>query len=331
MANWYNENATNLDVVLQSKINLVRNLQNSPFPPKMDDDMKKSVAKKVFAVIKNSPFASDFEMESLDNMPNDMVTSFVQKDLISQDFAMRDNASFLLNKNESISIMLNDEDHISLNAFATGMELKELYSKVDAIDDALISGLKIAYDQRLGFLTASPFKVGTGLSISYTLHLPALAKAKEIRKYATMVGKLGITLGAKYQDGLGDVFTLTNNIAIGLSENDMISNLDAICVQLVEAERKARLALSADSDNVDLIYRNLGILKLARKISQSELLSSLSLVRLGASLDYFDISYKLIDFLQQNLFDAALLCQNPDLEPSMCDQARAEILRQKLG
>lgn len=329
---WYNDKAQNLDVVLYSTLTLLRNLNNTPFPSRMDNDMRKAVSKKVFAVIKNSQYATDFDMYNVDNLGASDVDYAVDKGIISKALAKQNKGCFILNKDESISIVLNEDEHIKLTGFSSGMSMDTLYDKIDEIDNVLLNSLKIAYNKKLGFLTSSPLKVGTGLQASFVLHLPALTKLDRIESYSELVSKLGVSLAPKYKNALGDEYVLTNLITIGLTEKDMIKNLEAICNQLVDAERKAREIISKDNDTVDLIYRNLGILKLARKVSQAEFLSSSSLIRLGASLDFFDLKLKDIDKMRYELLDSALLCQNPNIAGAdECDIARADILREKLS
>ena len=173
--------------------------------------------------------------------------------------------------------------------------------------------------------------MGTGLNVSMVLHLPALAQRNVIPKLSTTVSKLGFVLDQMYDDGAGDFYILTNTVTLGITEKSAIDNLNSVCSQIVLQERKLRDSLKANAECEDKIYRSLGILKLARKLSVNEFLNSISLVRLGISLGYFDYSYELIGDMMYNLFDATLVeSSKSDLTQSMCETLRAQIVREKL-
>lgn len=330
MENRYKSTSANSDVVMYSKADLVRNLAQTVFPIKMTDDMKKSVAKKVFASIKNSPLAQEFDLINTFDVSKAKALSYAEKDLISEDFA-KQKSSFLLSKSENISITLNEEDHIKITSFAPGQNPEEAYNKANDIDDILIKSLPIAFSEKYGFLTSSPFNLGTGLNVSVVLHLPALKQKGFILKLSSTVAKLGFILKEKYKDGTGDFYVLTNTVTLGITEKNAVDNLNAVCNQIVVQERNMREALKENPNFEDKIYRDLGILKLARKLSVEEFLNCISSVRLGISLGYFDYSYELIGNMIYNLFDATLVdSSKSDLTLPMCEALRAQIVREKL-
>lgn len=326
------ENALiNNDVVMYSKAVLMRNLAHIPYPVKMSDDAKRTVIKKVFACIKNSPLAQEFDLISISDISKAKALSYSEREIVSESFAKKD-SSFLLSKNEDVSVMINNEDHIEISSFAPGQNIEEVYNKANDVDDIFINGLQIAYSDKYGFLTSSPFNLGTGLNVSVVLHLPALAEKGIISKLSTTVSKLGFVLKEAYQGGAGDFYVLTNTVTLGITEKNAIDNLNAVCNQIVAQERNAREAIKENAAYEDKIYRTLGILKLARKLSVREFLNSISLVRLGVSLRYFDYSYELIGDMIYNLFDATLVdSSKSDLTESMCETLRAQIVREKLA
>lgn len=237
-----------------------------------------------------------------------------------------------MSKNEDVCISINEEDHIKINSFASGQNIEEAYNKANDIDDIFINGLQIAFSDKYGFLTSSPFNLGTGLNVSVVLHLPALASKGIMSKLSTTVSKLGFVLKEMYDGGAGDFYILTNTVTLGITEKNAIDNLNAVCNQIVAQERTAREALKENPSVEDKIYRTLGILKLARKLSVEEFLNSISLVRLGISLGYFEYSYELIGDMLYNLFDATLVnSSKSDLTQSMCETLRAQIVREKLA
>lgn len=333
MNKWYEHTSSNSDVVLYSKVNLARNFANTVFPARMNRDQRKNTAKKIFVSIKNSPIGKEFDMINLAELPKAKSVSYIEKNLANKEFCA-DNmpAYFIISKDEDLSIMCNFEDHVNINAFAPGQNLMQAYNKANDVDDILINNIKIAYDDKLGFLTSSPIKLGTGLIASLILHLPALAQSNLIAKLSSMITKLGLCLTPLYDNGKGDIFILSNQVTLGITEKSAMDNVNAVCDQIISQERKARELLKENPDFVDKIYRTLGILKLARKISVDEFLDSISLIRLGISMNYFDYSYSLVGDMLYNLFDASLVdSSKSDLTKDMCDSMRAQIIREKLG
>ena len=197
MESRYKNTSDNADVVLYSKAVLMRNLAHTPFPMRMNNDAKRAVVKKVFACIKNSPLAQEFDLINTSDISKAKALSYAEKDLISNSFA-KENSSFLLSKNEDVSIMINDDDHIRISSFSAGQNPLYAYNKANDIDDILIDGLPIAYSDKYGFLTSSPYNLGTGLNVSIVLHLPALAQRNVIPKLSTTVSKLGFVLSEMY-------------------------------------------------------------------------------------------------------------------------------------
>lgn len=335
MSKWYLSDGKNADVVMWSKIRLARNIEDTPFPNRMSKDIRRSVAKKLYATIKSSSLANEFDLVNLTDLKLAEALSYAEKNLISREFAKnKNNDAFLISKNEDVSVMLCEEDHIRISAFESGQDLDRAYQNANRVDDVFIKSMKIAFSDKLGFLTASPVNLGTGLKASFALHLPALASKNAIYKLSSMVGKLGLSLREAYPNACGDVYILSNQVSLGISEKSAIDNVNAICDQIVKQERSARDELKENIEFEDKIYRTLGILKSARKIEAAELISDLSLVRLGISLGYFDLDYKLIGEMFYTLQDASLVASanaDLDLDLDMCSKLRAQILREKLN
>ena len=329
---WYQSDGNNSDVVLFSKIRLARNLADAPFPERMSNEVRKSVSKKLYAAIKSSALANEFDIINLSDIKTAKAASYCERQLISKEHLKnKEWASFMLSKNEDVSIMLCEEDHIRISAFEAGQNLDAAYRKADELDDVFISKLKLAFSEKLGFLTASPINLGTGLKASFALHLPALRQNNSINRLSSMVGKLGLSLRELYKGGAGDIYILSNQVSLGISEKSAIDNVNAICDQIVKQERAARETLKENIDFEDKIYRTLGILKTARRLDSDEFLNSLSLLRLGVSLGYFDIDYKTIGDMLFSLQNASLIdSAEAELTQSMVEKLRAQIIREKL-
>lgn len=332
MSKWYQESKKNSDVVLYSKIRLARNLADFPFPNRMSREVRKNVTKKIYATVKSSPVANEFDIINLADINRAKALSYSEKQYISPQFAKdTENAAFMLSKDEDVSIMMCEEDHIKINAFEAGQDLDEAYRKANELDDIFIKSLKIAYSDKLGFLTSSPINLGTGLKASFLLHLPALVQQNALYKLSAMVSKLGLLLRPFHKDGAGDIYVLSNLVSLGISEKSAIDNVDAICTQIVKQERTAREQLSQDINFDDKIYRTLGILKMARKLDEAELLNMVSLVRLGISLGYFDIDYSVAGELMFAMLNATIVDKaGAELSEDMCSKLRARLVRDKL-
>ncbi len=334
MSKWYLDEGNNSDVVLWSKIRLARNMEDAPFPNRMSREIKKSVTKKIYATIKSSPLANEFDMINLDELSKAKRASYMEKRLISREHALggeNANNCFMLSKDENVSIMICEEDHIRINSFEPGMNLEGAFDRANRVDDIFINSMKIAYSKKLGFLTASPINLGTGLKASFALHLPALTAKNAIYKLSSMVAKLGLSLREMYPDAGGDIYIISNQVSLGISEKGAIDNITAICSQIIKQERTAREELKENIDFEDKIYRTLGILKTARKLELKEFLNSLSLVRLGVSNGYFDIEYSTISDMLFSLQNASLVeSAQADLSELTCAKLRAQIVREKL-
>ena len=177
MSKWYQGNGKNSDVVLYSKVRLARNLADMPFPNRMSKEIKRSATKKIYATLKSSEVAQEFDVIDLSAVSKIKAVSYAEKQLISADFAkQRETSAFMLSKDEDVSIMICEEDHIKINSFAPGQDLDAAYEKADKIDDIFIDNLKIAFSNKLGFLTASPINLGTALKASFA---PACACTKQ--------------------------------------------------------------------------------------------------------------------------------------------------------
>lgn len=331
MSKWYNTQGNNGDVVISSKIRLARNIEKIPFPCRMSNEIRKSLCKKVFASIQNSKYAGEFDLIELPNLTDAQKIALVEKGFISTQMAKQGQYSaVLLSKDEDCSIMLCEEDHIRLSVMASGDDLKSAYEKANAIDDMLIDNMRIAFDSRLGFLTSNPMHLGTGMRASVVLHLPAINERNMIGALGSMIGKLGFSIKPLHSSN-GDFYELANEISFGIKEENAIDNLYAICSQIVTQERKLRDELMEYDDFEDKIFRAMGTLKMARQVTGKEFFEMMSLVRLGAAMNIFDIKSEKIDEMLHTLGTASILSQaNAEMTVNDADKIRAQYLRDNL-
>jgi protein arginine kinase len=205
--------------------------------------------------------------------------------------------------------MICEEDHVRLQVIYPGLCLEEAYQKAAELDDKLDSALEIAFDERIGYLTQCPTNLGTGMRASVMLHLPALRAGGMLSRLASTVSKLGLTLRGTYGEGsepIGDIYQLSNQVTLGISEEAAIKNLQSITAQIVLQEKQARQALLKDNSAIDKIYRAYGLLKSAHMLSCNEFTSLISLVRLGAAEKLIDVKLETLNRLLIEMQPATL-------------------------
>lgn len=327
------------NVVVSTRVRLARNLKDYPFPCKLtEQDSAKVIASVKDAVKKsNSPIADDFGFIKLSELDPLRGVSLVEKRVISPEFISESRGrALLLNSDESMSIMINEEDHIRLQVIKKGLALEEAYDIADKLDTLLDENLTFAFDERLGYLTQCPTNLGTGMRASVMLHLPALEKSRAIGRIAGSLSKLGLTMRGAHGEGTepkGALYQLSNQVTLGISEKAAIENLKNITEQLVTQEEQARERLCSDLGIRDSIARSLGILRSALMISHDEALKLLSNVRLGiASGQVTDVTAAAVDELMTAVEPATLSVNlGKNLTPRQRDEARAALIREKLA
>lgn len=335
MNKWYSQGGVNSDVAISSKISLSRNLKDVPFPCRMTDEQRKAVCKRIYAVIQNSKLAGEFDLIELDSIPTIEKVSLAEKGIISKSLAKQEQyGAVLVSKDESVSIMLCEEEHIIINTFASGQELQKAYDLANEIDNELISGLKIAFSEKLGFLTSNPMKLGTGMKASIRLHLPAITDNSMLSALKNMLSKLGFELKRLYQEGA--FYEFSNNVTLGITESSAIENLNGICDQIINQERAIRTGLTDYENYMDKIYRAMGTLKMARQLSAAEFYHLISLVRLGVAINAFDEvggnEFEAISELIHTLGPATIISDSKsEITIEEANRLRAKLVRERLG
>lgn len=333
MNKWY-ETKSNNDVVLSTRIRFARNLADYPFPCRLDAQGRE----KVCSVVKDA--LSDvsglklnyIEMQSL--TPKQAV-SLAERHLISPEFtSLQKGRALLLSEDESISIMLCEEDHLRIQVIKGGLDLEGAFEIANKIDDLLDSKLHFAFDERIGYLTQCPTNLGTGMRASVMMHLPALAKCNQMSKLASTVSKLGLTIRGTFGEGSsakGDIYQLSNQVSLGISEQSAIDNLKAITMQIATQEHSAGEEFVKNVNIVDRITRAYGILSTARLLSTDEMLDLFSWVRLGTAYNIIDTDITVLNELTETMQAATLACNNGEsLNDDQRDEIRAKKVREKL-
>ena len=286
----------NLDLysgsIIMSRIRLARNLAGYPF--KITDTLK---AKEVVKKINRALVRSDtFNLYFVSNLSDVKLESMKERHLISQNLIdNQDCGAVLINQDESISIMVNEEDHIREQCFIRGLRLTEAYERLNAIDDDIAKNVDIAFDNKFGYLTACPTNLGTGLRASVLMFLPALTESGKIGALINEVSKLGLTVRGLYGEGSqaeGFMYQISNEVTLGVTEQDVLSEVEQTVIQICEAERDEmeRLYVKNEIKTMDKTRKSFGILTNAVMLTYSEFLSHVAQVKLGAMLGMIDIS-----------------------------------------
>lgn len=326
------------DIVISTRVRLARNLKEFPFPCRLSKQGMEKVTEKVKSAIKDShsSVASDFSFIKMDALTPMQGVSLVERRLVSPEFVSDvEGKALLLSSDESLSIMINEEDHIRIQAITKGLALEQTLDIVDKLDTLLDENLDFAFDKKLGYLTQCPTNLGTGMRASVMLHLPALEKSRAIGRISGNLSKLGLTIRGAHGEGTepkGALYQLSNQVTLGISEKAAIENLKNITKQLVAQEEMARERLCESIEIKDTLSRSLGILRYAMSISHDEALQLLSNVRFGIEAGVLEgVSTSLIDRLMIDVEPATITVNSgKNLSPAERDIIRAEFIREAL-
>ncbi len=334
MSYWYSVSAPQDDIAVSTRIRLARNISGIPFPTKMTPNHFKMVndAVKKAIIESGTPIAKSLKYIAMDDIPDVERFAMVERHIISHRFASNyKNRAIIISEDESICIMLGEEDHIRVQVLLAGLQFEKAYEIADSIDSLLCSGLDLAFDQRIGFLTECPTNLGTGLRSSVMLHLPIIESQGEINSLSDSISKIGFTVRGMYGEGtkgLASLYQISNQITLGISEKSAIDNLKIIAMQLIQKEQDYRGQLNRIKVE-DRCMRAFGVLQNARILTSNELLSKLSDVKLGLSMGIIDRDIspiKLIIEGQPNM----IMRRFGEMSPEERDIERAKIVRNSL-
>lgn len=328
------------DIAISSRLRLARNINNLPFPNRMTPDQAKEVVMMVTEALNsiNGALVSDLLFVNMKELTSIDRQVLVEKHLISPDMGEnRKDSAAIISRDERISIMINEEDHLRLQCIFPGMRLKEAYKLCNELDILLEEKLEFAFDKSLGYLTCCPTNIGTGIRASLMLHLPALGMTGYIKSILETCSKLGIAVRGIYgenSEAAGNMFQISNQVSIGQTEEEIVASVLNIAGQIVEQERLLRNELYTQNPYrfEDRVFRSLGLLTNARILTSEESLKLLSDVRLGVDMN--TIPGIEIDTLNDiMLFIQPAYLQKMSgklLSPEERDVRRADIVRSKL-
>lgn len=335
---WINSSGPDSDIVISSRIRLARNLKEVPFPHLLSKTKAKEIVNKVNESLnKNAVIARDTELYNMDEITNDQRMLLAEMHLISPDLANSEKGAAIINQDQTISIMINEEDHLRIQTMLSGLQLEETFDLADKIDDLLEESLDYAFDEKKGYLTACPTNVGTGIRASVMMHLPVLTMLDQIGQIFSTISQVGLVVRGLYGEGTqarGNLYQISNQITLGKTEKDIMQNLLGVARQIINSERKIRENLSGEARVrlEDKILRSYGILKNARLITSEETLAYISDVRLGVDLGIIE-DLKLRDLNGLFIITGPAYIQEmagKTLSPLERDLSRANFIREKI-
>lgn len=326
------------NIAISTRVRLARNIKGHLYFDRADNKQREETLKTVFAAVKKSKCLKDALMLEMKDVSDLDKQFLLERHLMSRDHMEKvEHKGLVLEEKEIVSAMLNEEDHLRLQVMQSGFNVTEAWKIADEIDSELSESLPFDYSNKFGYLTSCPTNTGTGLRASVMMHLSALAMTGQIDNVFKGISKLGLTMRGFYGEGteaLGDFFQISNQVALGHSEMDILDNLKRIINKLIQQEKTTRenLLKKRKDEVTDRVRRSYDTLKAASIITSSETIKLLSAVRLGADLGLI----KDIDAIKIN--EVLLLTQPAHLQklaggeiaPHERDIKRADLIRKKI-
>lgn len=287
---WLRGSGPESDIVISSRIRLARNLAEFPFISRATQSDRTEIENTLRDRVMEMQESGELEYVNVNELKVIDRQFLVERQLISREHAESEGArGVAIARNEQVSLMINEEDHLRIQVMHSGLDLEAAWNQIDRIDSLLAETVNFAFHPKLGFLTACPTNVGTGLRVSVMLHLPALVITRQIDKVFRSLQKISLAVRGLYGEGsqaMGDFYQISNQITLGKQEIDLVKQVGDIVPVLIDYERRARDFLVREShENLhDKVSRAYGILRNAQTISSEETMHLLSSVRMGVNL-----------------------------------------------
>lgn len=339
-AEWTSGQGPLSDIVISSRIRLARNVEGIPFSPWAEQAELKNIFEISRQVVEEDSLFRDSNLLLLDELTPLESQFLVEKHLISIYHAREKHPykGCVFNQKETLSIMINEEDHFRIQYLLSGLQLNNIWKLINEIDDEIEKKVTYAFSEKEGYLTSCPTNVGTGMRASIMLHLPALAMINGINDILKAISKIGYVVRGFYGEGtevMGNLFQVSNQTTLGLSEEEIIDNLEKVNQQIISKEQKVRRDLLSNSKNQleDEAWRAYGILSSARIISSAEAMELLSKLRFGVELGIIPHpNLGTINQLMLLIQPAYLqMLAGKDLDPFSRDLQRAVLIRNKIS
>lgn len=324
------------EIVLSTRVRMARNIDNQRFPQNADKDELAVILEQARSATEQTGLFKTggyFPMGNVSSLDRQFLA---ERHLVSREFLFSSsNRGLAVNDLEDLCLMINEEDHLRIQAYSSGFNLQRAFERADALDSELSGQLGYAFSERLGHLTACPTNLGTGLRASLLIHLPGLVHSKEINKLLESLRQLHQSIRGLYGEGsevMGNFFQLSNSATLGTPEDVILSSLKEMVVKVIGFERQAREMLFRKAQTLleDKVWRAYGLLSNARSVSTKEALSLISAVRLGVGMGIIkNLSIKTLNELLVYIQPAHLqVREGRSMDPQERDVARAGYIRQ---
>jgi protein arginine kinase len=325
-------------IVMSSRVRLARNIKDASFPGWAKKPERIKILELIRPAVESLPEMKNSFSGTMDSLSTLDKQILVERHLISREHAAKTAGSGLvLNREETYCVMINEEDHLRMQALRPGLQLRQAWTAIDQIDSSLERKLEYSFSPEWGYLTACPTNLGTGIRVSAMLHLPGLVLAEQINPIIQSVNKLGLAVRGLYGEGteaLGNVFQVSNQMTLGEAESAIVERLEKVLAQIIEHEENARGTLLERKPKIvfNHIGRAYGVLANAHSISSKETMNLLSFMRLGVDLGLFPgVDRALVDELFILTQPAHLQKQHSEkLSAEERDLLRADMVRERL-
>jgi protein arginine kinase len=332
MMSWYNTVGKATDTVISSRVRLARNINGYPFASRLDVAGANEIIEKVSVPLE----ASGFRKINFADLSPIMATSYVERHFVSPEFATKEAPhALLLQEQSGIAVMVCEEDHLRIQCILPGLSLEEAYLNASRTEKRLDEDFDFAYSAELGYLTHCPTNLGTGMRASVMMFLPALTRGGYMDSLATQLSKIGLTVRGLFGEGSGAagcMYQISNQITLGITEEETLKKMNEAIKQITESEHKARKSITGDALDrlTDRVLRSEGTLKYAYMMSSSEFIKLFADVRFGIALGIIeDITYEQLGTLLVEAMPATLTlsAENAPKTEAARDKLRAQRIR----
>ena len=332
MMSWYNTVGKATDTVISSRVRLARNINGYPFASRLDVAGANEIIEKVSVPLE----ASGFRKINFTDLSPIMATSYVERHFVSPEFATKEAPhALLLQEQSGIAVMVCEEDHLRIQCILPGLSLEEAYLNASRTEKRLDEDFDFAYSAELGYLTHCPTNLGTGMRASVMMFLPALTRGGYMDSLATQLSKIGLTVRGLFGEGSGAagcMYQISNQITLGITEEETLKKMNEAIKQITESEHKARKSITGDALDrlTDRVLRSEGTLKYAYMMSSSEFIKLFADVRFGIALGIIeDITYEQLGTLLVEAMPATLTlsAENAPKTEAARDKLRAQRIR----
>lgn len=289
------------NIAVSTRVRLARNFADYPFPHRLQDE---EAAYEIIRILHTAlERVEKFDLYEMRSLSPEKAELLIERNLISSDLLNhRAISAALVSRDERISVMINEEDHIREQYFLTGFDLRRAYERIAGIDDLISETIPFAYEEELGYLTACPTNLGTGLRASVMVFLPALARGDKMRRICPLLKRKGLTVRGAFGEGSGaegDLYQISNEVTLGFSESEILAAVEEAVtyVSVEELKERAKMCIEGGVAFTDKILRSFGILSNCMTIDAAEFMRLMADVKLGVACGVLEGSMQLLDAL----------------------------------